>query len=94
MYVDRNNRHGAVKWGNPYKVGRDGDAARCCRLYEEGLRKDAARWHQLGGLRGRRLHCHCLPGSPCHTDSLVVLFCEMTEGDASPLNNESGAFGP
>jgi len=89
VYVGRNSRHGDVKWGSPHKVGRDGDAVRCCRRYEEGLRRDAVRWHKLGELRGRRLRCHCPPDSPCHTNSLIVLFCEMTGGAALPLNDES-----
>jgi len=59
VYVDRNDRHGDPFWGNPYKVGRDGDAARCCRLYMDWLRKDALRWRRLDELRGRRLRCHC-----------------------------------
>jgi len=31
LYVGRNDRYGATTWGNPFKVGRDGDAAKCCR---------------------------------------------------------------
>jgi len=88
IYVGRNSRLGDPKWGNPFRVGRDGDAARCCRLFEEDLRKDAARLSQLGELRGRRLRCHCPPGSPCHADSLVVLFCE------SSSRSGPGGLGP
>ena len=47
------------------------------------------RWHQLGELRGRRLRCLGLPEFPCHTNSLVVLFCEVTDRKASPLDDES-----
>ena len=92
MYIGRNNRFGDTTWGNPFKVGRDGDASRCCRLFEAGLREDPSRWHQLGDLRGRRLRCHCSPGMPCHADSLIVLFCETMSAEvtASPPQHELG----
>jgi len=80
---------GDTTWGNPFKVGKDGDAARCCRLCEEWLRKDVARWLQLGELRGRRLRCHCAPGSPCHADSLIVLFCSKMGEDLKEDGRES-----
>jgi len=60
---------------------RGGDAARCCCLFEEWLKADAVRWRRLEDLRGRRLRCHCASGTPCHTDSLVRMFCtKMVEG--------------
>ena len=80
LYIGRNDRFGDPFWGNPFKVGRDGDAGRCCRRYEDWLRADAARRERFEDLRGRRLRCHCASGTPCHADTLVALFCSKTVG--------------
>jgi len=80
LYVGRNDRLGDPTWGNPFKVGKDGDAAKCRSAYEEWLRTNEVLWQRLAELRGRRLRCHCAPGAPCHSDVLVRLFCEKTAG--------------
>jgi len=80
QYIGRNSRFGATTWGNPFKVGRDGDAAACCRAFEELMRKDDVRRCRLVELRGRRLRCHCALEAPCHADVLVRLFCESLLG--------------
>jgi Domain of unknown function (DUF4326) len=64
------------RWGNPFRVGVDGDAAACVAAYRQAL---------LGGdlavtvdhvrreLAGRDLACWCRPGAPCHADVLLEL---------------------
>jgi len=91
LYVGRNNRFGATTWGNPYKVGRDGSAEKCCQSLEDHVRASEVLWCRLKELRGRRLRCHCAAGSPCHADVLVRLFCEaaatgeeLVESTATP----------
>lgn len=59
------------KWGNPFKVGVDGDIDEVIEkyeryLYESGLIKDVAE------LRGKNLVCWCAPAK-CHGDVLLRL---------------------
>jgi len=85
LYVCRNDRFGDPVWGNPFKVKKGADAAECCRTYEEWLRANVVLWRRLDELRGRRLRCHCPPSAPCHTDSLIRLFClKMSEDEVAP----------
>jgi hypothetical protein len=62
------------RWGNPFKVGIDGDAAECVRLYREFCLGEINR-HLigLGDLRWRNLACWCAPDAPCHADVLLEL---------------------
>lgn len=77
----------ATAWGNPFKVGRDGDARRCVELVAHTLagvlpvlpsptveELRAYREHVLANvsdLRGKNLACWCKPGAPCHADVLL-----------------------
>jgi hypothetical protein len=57
-------------FGNPFKVGRDGDAAECVKKFEEHLTPrmiDDAIYE----LRGKNLACWCKKGTPCHADVLL-----------------------
>jgi hypothetical protein len=64
------------KWGNPYRVGVDGDAAQCAAAYRCALLAG-----ELGvtvadvrrELTGRDVACWCAPGAPCHGDVLLEL---------------------
>jgi hypothetical protein len=84
------NGLGAVKvarrsvFGNMFKVGEDGDAARCVARFRGalraaeikslGTRPDAARiLKNLHRLKGKNLACWCKPDSPCHADVLLEL---------------------
>lgn len=84
---------GAVKvdrstpWGNPFKVGVDGDAARSVELYTRLLAglicvscktdphaQMAAKEHaekHFRKLRGKDLACWCSLDKPCHADILL-----------------------
>jgi len=59
------------KWGNPYKIGRDGTREEViakfeCHLYDSGL------FNHIHELHGRDLVCWCAP-EPCHGDVLLRL---------------------
>lgn len=74
------------RWGNPYKVGRDGGAEECVRKYAaamfrythaegsiEDLLLDELTLDDLASLRGKNLACWCLLDQPCHADVLLRL---------------------
>ena len=64
-------------WGNPFRVGVDGDAARVDQFWADCARKrkeDLACYRQwLQPLRGRDLACWCRLDAPCHADVLLNL---------------------
>ena len=73
-----------TQWGNPYKVGVDGDAAECVRKYRkhlipythgaslESLYLSEANIRAVQiDLRGLNLACWCDINSPCHADVLL-----------------------
>lgn len=82
VIVDRRS-----KWGNPFVVGRDGDANECVRKYIKMLmpyRKHGPDSSMENfylstmnleniqdSLRGKNLACWCKIGSPCHADFLL-----------------------
>jgi len=62
----------ATEWGNPYRVGRDGDRDRVIALYREHVLRTPSLLMSLHELRGRGLACWCHP-MPCHADVLLEL---------------------
>src|SRR5215212_3641605 len=67
-------------WGNPFKVGRDGDRAEVIRKYREHLAAQpelVARARRE--LQGKVLGCWCKPEA-CHGDVLVELIDSQTSG--------------
>ncbi|MHB1702377.1 MAG: DUF4326 domain-containing protein [Acidobacteriaceae bacterium] len=72
-------------WGNPFKVGKDGTAEQCVRLFRRLLTDgnfDLGSNHKLfvftperlrADLRGINLACWCKPGAPCHADVLLEI---------------------
>ncbi|RVE84074.1 DUF4326 domain-containing protein [Sinorhizobium meliloti] len=74
-------------WGNPFVVGKHGDAACCVDLYKAllagllrvGADPDIAALERArrfvaenaDELRGKNLACWCKPGAPCHADVLI-----------------------
>lgn len=79
----------STKWGNPFVVGVDGDAARSVELYRMVLggyyciscktdfdAQKAAVDHirkNIRHLRGKNLACWCRAGRPCHADTLLEI---------------------
>jgi hypothetical protein len=61
------------KWGNPYKLGRDGDIAQVLEKYVRYVlgRQDLMR--SLHELKGKRLGCWCKGKHDCHARVLVGL---------------------
>jgi hypothetical protein len=69
-------------FGNPFRVGWDGDQATCVRSFKRALLANAfkrlpyKRGHRFGWmthLRGKNLACWCKPGDPCHADVLMEI---------------------
>ena len=69
-----------TKWGNPYRIGPDGDRDRVLALYKQRLWNDKVLMGQLHELRGKKLMCHCAP-KRCHGDVLVAA---IKWADANP----------
>lgn len=81
LKVDR-----STKWGNPFRVGRDGTRAECVDLFTKLLAGyiclsagDAAEQQAYlemahrdrAELRGKNLACWCPLNEPCHADVLL-----------------------
>lgn len=60
------------KWGNPFKIGRDGTRSEVIRKYRRYLLNNLELLSRLGELRGKDLVCYCAP-LPCHGDVLLEL---------------------
>ena len=58
------------KWGNPFKIGRDGTREEVIAKYREWLLDNEPLMEDLAELKGRDLYCYCSP-LPCHADVLL-----------------------
>jgi hypothetical protein len=62
------------RWGNPFRIGQDGDRPQVLALFEtyasDRLAKEPG-W--LAPLRGKDLACYCRPEDACHADILLRL---------------------
>jgi hypothetical protein len=65
VYIGRGS-----KWGNPFKIGRDGNRKEVIEKYENYLLNSPELMRDLQELKGKRLGCYCKP-LPCHGDILV-----------------------
>ena len=59
-------------FGNPFKIGKDGDRETVIAMYKEYLLKNPELMESLPSLRGKDLICWCAP-YPCHADILLEL---------------------
>jgi hypothetical protein len=66
VYIGRGSR-----WGNPYRIGRDGNREDVIRMYTVYLRQKPELLRSLRRLRGKRLGCFCAP-LECHGDVLAA----------------------
>lgn len=66
-------------WGNPFRVGIDGDRAEVIKMYEAYIRSSPELMARLGELEGKTLGCFCRP-KRCHGDVLVKLLRERKGG--------------
>lgn len=64
----------ASPFGNPFRIGYDGDREQVITLYRRWLRADeqAGLRNKLPELKGKELVCWCYPAS-CHGDVLVEM---------------------
>ena len=60
------------KWGNPFKIGRDGTREQVIAQYRTWLLNQPNLVMALPELRGKRLGCWCKPAA-CHGDVLAAL---------------------
>ncbi len=67
IYIGRGS-----KWGNPFRIGPDGDRATVIAKYEEWIADQHNLLRALDELRGRDLVCFCAP-LPCHGHVLQKL---------------------
>ena len=67
IYIGR-----GIKWGNPFRIGPDGDRATVIATYERWLRDQFDLLRALDELRGHHLVCFCAPLA-CHGDLLLRL---------------------
>ncbi len=59
-------------WGNPFRIGDDGDRAEVIACFGSHVRSRPDLIARLGELRGKVLGCWCHP-EPCHGDALIEL---------------------
>ena len=61
-------------WGNPFRIGSDGDRARCVARFREAFLRGRLPFGP-GDVRrelaGRDLACWCPTDGPCHADVLL-----------------------
>ena len=67
VYIGRGS-----KWGNPFKIGRDGTRKEVIEKYKDYITGNAKLLADLPELEGKRLGCYCAP-LPCHGDILMEL---------------------
>jgi hypothetical protein len=67
------SRGPGMKWGNPFRVGLDGDAEYCVHLFRAWVEAEFLEGEIRRELRGKNLACWCKPGTPCHADVLLEI---------------------
>jgi len=71
------------KWGNPFKIGRDGNRQEVIEKYRKWIVKQPDLMAEIPRLRGKVLGCHCKPLA-CHGDVLA----EMANATLSKTETE------
>ena len=61
-----------LKWGNPFKIGRDGSRKEVVKKYKKWILEQKDLLASLDELDGKVLACWCSP-EPCHGDVLIEL---------------------
>lgn len=75
IYIGR-----GTKWGNPFKIGKDGNRQQVIELYRQYVKNNQELMEALPELKGKVLGCSCKP-RPCHGDVLVELINIMDKMD-------------
>lgn len=82
IYIGRYNSpwklQGSI-WGNPFKVGRDGDIAQVLERYRQHVLGNPKLMAELPTLKGKVLSCWCKNrgDEPCHGDVLIALLSDL-----------------
>ena len=71
VYIGRGS-----EWGNPFRIGVDGDRQEVIEMYEYYIRSHPEKMKRLHTLQGKVLGCYCKP-EDCHGDILIKLMHEM-----------------
>lgn len=71
------------KWGNPFRIGPDGDRAAVIQKYRAWIVGQAELMAALPELHGKRLGCWCHP-LPCHGDVLAELVAASSGHNEKP----------
>jgi hypothetical protein len=72
-YIGRPSR-----WGNPFKIGPDGDRQQVCIKYYHYVKSNPLLMMQIDTLRGKSLACFCAP-ELCHGHILgLILYEKLT----------------
>ena len=72
VYIGRNPKYGDTKWGNPFRIGPDGDRDEVIAKYEAWIVQQPELMAALPELKGKILGCHCVP-ERCHGEVLLKL---------------------
>ena len=72
VYIGRGS-----KWGNPFKIGKDGNRKEVIDKYEKYIRKKPELLKDLDELKNKKLGCFCFPPFPCHGQVLIKLMKEL-----------------
>lgn len=74
VYVGR-----PTKWGNPFRLGVDGDREECISKYEKMLRERTLinNEYWLEPLRGKDLACWCPLDKSCHAEVILKILSEV-----------------
>jgi len=76
IYIGRGS-----KWGNPFRIGKDGTREEVIEKYREWLSGQWELLDEVHTLRGKTLGCYCKP-LDCHGDILVGLVdLQLENGD-------------
>jgi len=63
-----------TKWGNPFKIGIDGNREEVLRKYKTWIMQKLSEQPSfLAPLRGKNLACFCKKDEKCHADILLEL---------------------
>ena len=76
------------KWGNPFRVGQDGNRAECLRKHKEWLLQQPELMEALSELQGKILGCWCKP-KLCHGDTLAELADQLGKVTETATKEES-----
>ncbi len=75
------------KWGNPFKIGKDGTRKQVIEKYQHWFLKQPRLLKNLSELEGKVLGCWCKPKS-CHGDVLVKFLRKIRRTGLCPCGRK------